>query len=376
VILAGCGTRRPDMDCGPSNPEVQRMRIETTAVLMLLMASPVAAQETAVSASDTAYTAGEYRVFTGAGEPASLDDVVRDMAHHQVVFIGEAHDDPTGHMLEAELLARALAEHRASSDETAGRSVALSLEFFQADVQPVLDEYLGGLISERAFRTDSRPWPRYETDYRPLIEFSKANEISVIAANAPRRYTSRVTANGRESLADLSATARAHLAPLPYGEPSEAYRDQWIHVITGVMEQEGMKCGRPLPEPAEGEEPVHATAPAGAHDNMGNQLHSQTLWDATMAHRISRHLAAVPDALVLHMVGSFHVARGTGTPEHLAAYSPGASYMIVVLRPVEDVDSFEPAPSGEWGDFVIQTDGSRTLEQIECGAYLAELDGR
>jgi hypothetical protein len=50
--------------------------------------------------------------------------------------------------------------------------------------------------------------------------------------------------------------------------------------------------------------------------------------------------------------------------------------MIVVLRPVDDVDAFEPAPAGEWGDFVIQTDKSRTLEEIECRTYLAELDGR
>jgi hypothetical protein len=50
--------------------------------------------------------------------------------------------------------------------------------------------------------------------------------------------------------------------------------------------------------------------------------------------------------------------------------------MIVVLRPVEDIDTFEPAPSGEWGDFVVQTDESHTLEQIECREYLAGLEGK
>jgi uncharacterized iron-regulated protein len=109
---------------------------------------------------------------------------------------------------------------------------------------------------------------------------------------------------------------------------------------------------------------------------MGNQLHSQVLWDATMAYWISEYLAQEPDALVLHMVGSFHVERGTGTPEHLEAYSPGASRMIVVLQPVEDIDTFEPAPSGEWGDYVIQTEQSRTLEEIECREYLAGLEAK
>jgi hypothetical protein len=185
-----------------------------------------------------------------------------------------------------------------------------------------------------------------------------------------------VTRHGRESLYDLSREALASLAPLPYGQPSEEYRDQWIQAISEVMAQESMKCGVPIPEPEEGEEPVHPRAPVGSHDTMGNQLHSQALWDATMAYSIADYLMRRPDALVLHMVGGFHVERGTGTPEHLAAYRPGTSYMIIMLRPVEEVETFEPAPNGEWGDFVIQTDESHTLEQIECRAYLAELGAK
>jgi hypothetical protein len=172
----------------------------------------------------------------------------------------------------------------------------------------------------------------------------------------------------------LSPEALGALAPLPYGEPSEAYRNQWIGVISEVMEEEGMKCGLPILDPEEGEEAVQARAPTGTHDNMGNQLHSQVLWDATMAYWISEFLAEQPDALVLHMVGGFHVERGTGTPEHLETYRPGTSHMIVSLRPVKDIDAFEPAPDGMWGDFVIQTDESRTLEEIECRQYRAELE--
>jgi uncharacterized iron-regulated protein len=351
-----------------------RLSVVAALPLVLMIAPPVHAQDPAPGVGDTAYVAGEYRVFTGAGDPASIDDIVAEMERYQVVFVGETHDDPTGHMLEAELLGRAYAAYGApGANDRAPRPVALSLEFFQRDVQPILDEYLAGLITEKSFRNDSRPWPRYETDYRPLIEFAKENGVPVIAANAPRRYTTRVTMHGRESLNDVSPEARASLAPLPYGQPSEAYREQWIEVIMEVMEEEGTKCGLPIPQHEEGEEAVQARAPVGSHDNMGNQLHSQVLWDATMAYWISEFLAQQPDALVLHMVGGFHVARGTGTPEHLEAYRPGTSRMIVALRPVEDIDAFEPAPEGQWGDFVIQTDESRTLEEIECRAYLAEL---
>ncbi len=346
-------------------------------LFVAVIAPPARGQDPAAAAGDSAYVAGPYRVYRGSGEPALIEEIVVEMGRHQVVFIGEAHDDPTAHMLEAELLERAYAAHAPTEGSgDARRPLALSLEFFQRDVQPVLDEYLAGLITESAFRADSRPWPRYETDYRPLIEFARAHGLPVIAANAPRRYASRVTMHGRESLNDLSPDALSSLAPLPYGQPSDAYRDRWIRAISEVMRQEGKKCGLPIPEPEEGEEPVRAAAPVGSHDTMGNQLHSQALWDATMAYWISEHLAREPEALVLHMVGAFHVARGTGTPEHLEAYRPGTSRMIVVLRPVEDIDRFEPAPAGEWGDFVIQTEKSRTLEEIECRAYRAELEAK
>jgi uncharacterized iron-regulated protein len=350
-----------------------RLTLIAALLLVLTLAPLLCAQDVAPAVQDTAYVAGAYRVFTGAGEPASIDDIVAEMGRHQVVFVGEAHDDPTGHMLEAELLQRAYETYGApGANDGAPRPVVLSLEFFQRDVQPILDEYLAGLISEKSFRSDSRPWPRYETDYRPLIEFAKEHGLSVLAANAPRRYTTRVTLQGRESLSDLSPDAWRSLPPLPYGQPSPEYRRQWMQTIMEVMEEEGMKCGLPIPEPAEGEEAVEAPAPVGSHRAMGNQLHSQVLWDASMGYWISESLAARPDALVLHMVGGFHVGRGTGTPEHLEAYRPGTSHLIVMLRPVENVDAFEPAPEGQWGDFVIQTDESRTSEAIECREYLAD----
>lgn len=334
----------------------------TTAVLIAL---PLAAQDSSPGVGDTAYVAGEYRVFAGDGTPAALDDIAAAMAAVEVVFVGETHDDPTGHWLELELLQRAHDAVGADTTVENPRSATLSLEFFQRDAQPILDEYLAGLITEKAFLAASRPWPRYQTDYRPMIEFAKEQGLAVVAANAPRRYANRVTRLGRESLSDLSADALATLAPLPYGQPSKAYRDQWIQTIMAVMEEENMKCGKPIVDstPADsGAGGQHQSA----HGNMGNQLHSQVLWDATMAYWINDHLVRRPDDLVLHMVGSFHVARGTGIPEQLERYRPGTTSMIVMLRAVEDITTFEPAPSGTWGDFVIQTDQSRTLEAIEC----------
>lgn len=343
--------------------------VPLTAVFLFFVAvtGSSRAQDSSPDLGDSLYVPGEYRIYTGRGEPATMEDIAMAMSRSQVVFVGETHDDPTGHMMEFELLKKA---YEISSDTSANstRKIAVSLEFFQNDTQRIVDEYLAGLITEKAFLADSRPWPRYKTDYRPIVEFAKENGLAVIAANAPRRYTNRVTRLGRESLDDLGSEARSFLPPLPYSQPSKAYRDQWIQIITGVMEMEQMKCGKPIeaPSAANATDEEKQAPPAGAHDNMGNQLHSQVLWDASMAYRVSEYLLANPEALVLHMVGSFHVARGTGTPEHLQYYRPGTAAMIILMRAVDDIETFEQAPSGTWGDFVIQTDESKTLEAIEC----------
>jgi uncharacterized iron-regulated protein len=320
------------------------------AMVVVLAACASNPQPGTTTAADTVYHAGNYRVFNGAGERASLDQISAAIANAQVLFVGETHDDPTGHMLELELLERAAALKPQ-------RPLALSLEFFERDAQPLLDDYLAGRVSDSAFIAGSHPWPRYRTDYRPLIEFAKAHHIPVIAANAPRRFVTLVARNGRAALDTLDEHSRALIAPLPYAKASPAYRDKWIATMSEVMEQEGKKCGVPV---------ANAAAPPGSHGNMGNQLDSQVLWDATMANSISRYLEQHPTALVLHMVGDFHVERGTGIPEQLQSYRPGTRTLTVTLRPQDKIDAFEPAPRGQWSEFVIQTDKARTIEALEC----------
>src|SRR5262249_20679117 len=62
-------------------------------------------------------------------------------------------------------------------------NVVVALEMFERDTQPSLDEYLAGRLNEEDFLRASRPWPRYMTDYRPLVEFARVHGWRVIASN-------------------------------------------------------------------------------------------------------------------------------------------------------------------------------------------------
>jgi len=85
-------------------------------------------------------------------------------------------------------------------------------------------------------------------------------------------------------------------------------------------------------------------------------LDAQVLWDATMAYSMAQHLLHTPDAVILHLAGSFHVDRRLGTPEQLQHYRPGTLTLVIVARPVADITAFDERRYGPAGDFIILTD--------------------
>jgi len=102
--------------------------------------------------------------------PSSVEELVAEAGKHDVLLIGEVHDDAEAHRLESQLLKRVHEEHGKT------RQIVLSLEMFERDVQVVMNEYLQGLIRETDFISDARAWGNYK-DYRPLIEYAKAAQV-------------------------------------------------------------------------------------------------------------------------------------------------------------------------------------------------------
>lgn len=273
--------------------------------------------------SQTNISDANFRVFDSNGEPSSLEKIIEAAGQVDVVFLGEQHDDAVGHYLENEIFQRVFNRYGKE------RKVALSLEMFERDEQIVVDEYLKGLITEKKFLDDSRPWGNYKTDYRPLVEFAKANKLDVIAANAPRRYVNMVSRNGRSSVDQLSKDAKAWLAPLPYSEASEAYAKKFTALMGGSNE---------------------------ASMGIKNILDSQSLWDATMADSMAKYLKQNKKALIVQLNGSFHSESRLGTVEHLLRYRPKTKVIVVTMRYEDDFHTFDKHKDTNIGDFIILTD--------------------
>jgi uncharacterized iron-regulated protein len=333
------------LNCGAGSKFIfMKLGFNTFLILLIVFFTDTAMAQNLDEHAPNAH----FRVYTARGKPSNLDEITKAMQAQDVVFIGEEHDDPTAHALELELLRRAYTQYGAA--QSSPRAVALSLEMFERDVQTVLDEYAKNLITEPQFLEASRPWNNYRTDYRPLVEFARANQLPIIAANAPRRYVNRVSRLGRAALDVLSPTAKSWLAPLPYAEASPAYARKFMQLM-GAPHDES-----PIVKTSAPQTPHAMQTP---HANLKSLLDAQSLWDATMAYSIAEQLKRAPNSLVVQVNGKFHSQEHLGMPEHLARYHPGARSLVVTIISDEHFDGGNLRGAQQnAGDFVILTDAS------------------
>jgi uncharacterized iron-regulated protein len=291
-----------------------------------------------------------FRVYDASGKAKTFDDLLHRLRGVDVIFLGESHDDPVAHYLQARLLRLT---HEQRSKPAPARPLALSLEMFERDVQSVLDEYLSGLITEQHFLASSRPWNNYKQDYRPLVEFARANQLPVLAANAPRRYVNRVSRLGAASLNTIPDPQRRGLPPLPYGEASAAYAAKF----NALMKEHGPKKTEPKKD-TKAPKPPPAAAPPKVESDPRRGLEAQSLWDATMAYSIAEFLLRSPQAQVIHLNGRFHTEKRLGIADHLLRYRPGTSFVVVTMVSAKSFPKFEAKEMTDLGDFVIATDPS------------------
>jgi uncharacterized iron-regulated protein len=245
----------------------------------------------------------------------SVDQLADALKDSDVVFFGEWHDHPGNHLAEMALF-RAM--HQRSPQ------LALSLEQFERDVQPVVDDYMAGRIGEEALQRRGRAWSNYAESYRPLIEYAKENGLAVIAAEVPTRVVRCVGQQGPEFLSHLRADQR-NWAAADLHLDGGAYRDKFFRFLA---EDNGHGEGAPT-------DMTGAPTPAALRS-----FAAQVTRDDTMAESIFLYLQKHPGQKVMHITGAFHVEGFLGTVERLKLRAPGLK--IAVVAPAEADDPRHP----------------------------------
>lgn len=262
-----------------------------------------------------------YRIFNRSGKEVNYEEMLKEITGADIICFGELHDDPIVHWLQYEV-AKDLYNLKDSN-------LILGAEMLESDNQLILNEYLKGLISESRFEAEARLWSNYKTDYKPLIEFAKREQITFIATNIPRRYANMVFNDGFEALSGIADEARIYIVPLPV-----AY-DPELPGYKAMLKMGTMGHGQ-------------------VNENLPK---SQAIKDATMAHFILQHLDK--NKTFLHLNGAYHSDGFEGIVWYLKRANPD-----LVIRTISTIHAADPEVPGEEiiekADYIIVVPESMT----------------
>ncbi|ELB2784774.1 ChaN family lipoprotein [Vibrio alginolyticus] len=238
----------------------------------------------------------DYQLYTPSGEHIALSKLPIELQQADVILIGEWHTHAGVHRFQTDML-----KQLTSYD----RSLALSMEQFTRDKQPVVDAYLRGEIGEQYLMKQANAWPNYESDYRPLVEFAKQKNLPVIAANAPKSIVRCIGRQGLDYINKLDDDQRMFIAQA-INTGSSPYKEKFMA---------SMHHGKP--------------------EQTEKQFAAQVTWDETMAESIVSYLDDNPGAQIFHVAGKFHTEQGLGTAASILSRNP--SLKVVVISPTDNV---------------------------------------
>jgi len=269
-------------------------------------------------------SAQEYKIInTKTNKETELKEMAERLGDYDVIFFGEFHGNKILHSLELELLKMLNANNK---------NMIISLEMFERDVQPILDEYLSNEISEEKFLKNSRPWPNYETDYKPIIEFAKENTLPVVSANIPRRYANMISKQGLNALDSLSVEEKEFITKKHIIFADE-YKTLFMQTMRSNMEHS-------------------SKMPKGMMMNLDLIYAAQCIKDDTMAESILKFHRIPPRRKVIHFNGDFHSRKHLGTAQKIQVLEPMLKVAVITPLLCEDEFSWENEDLLE-GEFLI-----------------------
>ena len=306
---------------------MRRSRLIASRLLPAIVALALSASGVFAADADTAClepgrwtTIGTQGVQPGA-DSASL---VRAMAQREVVLLGEQHADADHHRWQVQMLA---AMHAQRPD------MVIGFEMFPRRVQPVLERWVAGELSESEFLQQvewDKVWSMPADLYLPLFHFARMNRVPMVALNIDQKLSRAIAKRGWDAVPEAEREGVSRAA-----EPLPAYVDFLFDIHREHARMRGSKDKEVSREDVA----------------FRNFVDSQLGWDRAMAEALlsvarpqrasgqtAENLAPTP--LVVGIMGSGHVRFGHGVAHQLKSLgvdNPGLLLPLVATTPCTEV---------------------------------------
>lgn len=264
---------------------------------------------------------GEWMI-PASGRPVALAALLDDLANRPAVLLGESHTSAEDHHWQLHTLA---ALH--------GRTphLVLGFEAFPRRLQPVLDRWVAGELTERAFLGQSEwndVWGFPPALYMPLFDFARMNRIPMVALNVERKLVARVGKDGWDA---IPADVREGV-----GTPAAA-SPPYVDSLARIYAQHRT----PRPAAEETSKEAEPTALPTLDDaDFRHFVEAQGIWDRAMAEAIAAAHRRPGQPLVVGIVGRGHVEYGFGIPHQLADLGLPTAAVLVTWPGDRDCTEF------------------------------------
>ncbi len=301
-----------------------------SASLMLASAASPLAHE---SPEHNCAEVGQW-IDPASGAIQAYHEMIEAATASPIVMLGEVHPHIEHHRWQ---LATISALHGRRPD------MVLGFESFPRAVQPALDRWIAGELSEDAFLEEAnwaKNWGFDPELYLPMFHFARLHRVPMVALNVERDFVSRIRDEGLENIPEDER--RGLTEPKA---PADAYLDSLAETFGQHLDLRS--------ENAEAEEGAEAAEGEVAADNEAEEpltikddprfqrfVKVQTTWDRAMAQALAEASARDGSPLVVGVLGNGHLERGFGVPYQLSDIGIETSTVFMPVAPAETCDVY------------------------------------
>ena len=317
------------------------------------------------------------------GQSIDREGLFRDLvAKPTVVLLGESHTDVDHHYWQL---------HTLAALHGRGGNIVIGFEAFPRRLQPVLDDWVAGKLTDEAFLKASewrQVWGYDAALYMPLFQFARLNRIPMIALNVERKLVSQV---GQQGWTGVSISEREGLSDPAPASPAYQRELARVYVMKKTMAPDAAdrlpsSQGPSPPEPDEA-----ALAEAMKQPEFKHFVEAQLTWDRAMAEALAGAKRKFSNATIVGILGSGHVAEGHGVPHQLkdlgivgsttlipvsadaACALVGTSYADAVFT-LPHTDEMPPPERPRLGVMLVEGDGAPRISRVISDS-VAEITG-